>query len=101
MGIRAKNQRVADKKKNMVHRRSVRILQSDECKQHIEDLKTIVINDENTALVEDKLKATMKYRADLMKAMELDLLETFPYFFTHSKLVCHVAKLDMHIAYFF
>lgn len=56
-------------------------------KHDIEFLKITIVNDTNLAIIKEKLKSTMSYRLEMMKTLELDVLETFPYFFTHPSLV--------------
>lgn len=52
-----------------------------------ESLKYAMVNDENRLDIETKLKNCREYRNKLLKIPETDLLESFPYFFTHPKLV--------------
>lgn len=57
------------------------------CKADIEILKTLRVCDENMADIEMKLVDTMEYRIKMLEMLEVDLLETFPYFFTNPDLV--------------
>lgn len=50
-------------------------------------LKTTVVTDENRNDVEEKLKLTIEYRQNLLNDVNIDLMEHFPYFFVHPKLV--------------
>lgn len=51
-------------------------------------LKTTVVDEQSMPYIKMKLIATAKYRSDMLAKMELDLLETFPYFFSNPELVC-------------
>lgn len=59
----------------------------------VEFLKATIVSDETMSVIESKLRSTATYRQKMMETPELDLLETFPYFFTEPKLVkaliCH------------
>lgn len=57
-------------------------------KADIEILKTLRVCDENMAEIEMKLVNTMEYRIKMLETLEVDLLETLPYFFTNPELVC-------------
>lgn len=50
-------------------------------------LKTAVINRENLDSVKQKLKATLDHRLRMMDNKEMDLMENFPFFFSHPQLV--------------
>lgn len=55
----------------------------------INSMKSILITDETScALLIERLKDTRDYRRTLLSDKNLDLLETFPYFFVEPKLVC-------------
>lgn len=53
----------------------------------VEDLKSKLVSDSNMCEIKAKLKFTLSYRSKLLENKSLDLLETFPYFFTVPKLV--------------
>lgn len=53
----------------------------------VEDLKLKIFSDSNMCEIEGKLKSTFSYRSKMLENKSLDLLETFPYFFTDPKLV--------------
>lgn len=57
------------------------------CKADIEILKSLRVCDENMAEIEMKLVNTMEYTIKMLETLEVDLLETFPYFFTNPELV--------------
>lgn len=50
-------------------------------------LKTTVVTIESLPLIKEKLINTQKYRVDLLKDHELDLLENVPFFFSNPDLV--------------
>lgn len=56
-------------------------------KADFEMLKSSLVNNENMSEIERKLKSTIEYRKKLMKIPDTDVLECFPYFFTHPQLV--------------
>lgn len=60
---------------------------TEDQKKDVELLKATLVNDENMTKIKEKLLSTLSYRLAMMETPELDLLETFPYFFTHSTLV--------------
>lgn len=64
-------------------------LQLDEnlMKNEFQLLKLELVNKENIVDIQNKMKTTMRYRQDLMKIPETDVLECFPYLFTSPELV--------------
>lgn len=50
-------------------------------------LKSTKVNNENIQIVEGKLRLTAAYRKKMLNDLSIDLLETFPYFFTNPELV--------------
>lgn len=81
--IRSTNERSALKKNAPKH-----VVQSkQDSEADVEYLKTLVVSTENIPVIKTKLVATQKFRLEMMKIMEVDLLETFPYFFTDPALV--------------
>lgn len=80
-----------------------RINTDEQC--HISDeeavllLKTIVVND-TIESIKQKLKQTRKYRHKLLLNKELNLKETFPYFFTYPQLVSAFEVLKCNILIF-
>lgn len=50
-------------------------------------LKSTLVNNENMALIKVKLKLTLPYRLSLLRQIEINLLESFPYFFVSAELV--------------
>lgn len=60
---------------------------ADRQRDDVESLKATIVNEENMAEIKQKLKFTLSYRLDMMKAPELDVKESFPYFFTDPALV--------------
>lgn len=59
----------------------------EENKNDVETLKTIKVCEENMNEIKTKLTATMDYRLRMINVCEVDLRETFPYFFTDPTLV--------------
>lgn len=53
----------------------------------VDMLKTITVCDKNMEEIKKKLIATMTYRLRMLDVNEIDLLETFPFFFTDPSLV--------------
>lgn len=95
-----RNGRVADKKRNCNSSvndnrqvgengecRVATLVTPDQQQRDVEYLKATLVNDENMTVIKQKLRSTSSYRLKMMDTLELDLLETFPYFFTHSSLV--------------
>lgn len=56
-------------------------------KQHFENLKLTVPNDENVETVKFLLNKTASLRLEMMKNQKVDVLESFPGFFTNPELV--------------
>lgn len=50
-------------------------------------LKSTKVDENNMAMIKEKIKFTHSYRQNMFKDLTIDLLESFPYFFTHPKLV--------------
>lgn len=53
-------------------------------------LKITVVTEESKPLMTEKLIKTQKYRLNMLKNSELDLLENFPFFFSNPDLVRRV-----------
>lgn len=91
LGIRLRNQRKGDKRQScQQNTQSMDVDRNDESidpREIIECLKAIKVTNQNMEEIKQKLAATVTTRMDMMKSMKLDLLETFPYFFTHPSLV--------------
>lgn len=60
---------------------------ADEQKDDVEILKATMVTDKNMNTIKIKLRSTLSYRLKMMETPELDILESFPYFFTDSPLV--------------
>lgn len=58
-------------------------------KSVFEQLKSTIVNDQNMSLVKNMMKSTLNYRLNLMQIVETDVLESFPYLFTHPELVTY------------
>lgn len=63
---------------------------SETMEEKMEFLRSVVVNDRSLSEIRKKLKETVQHRLQLMKIPELDLLEQFPFFFTHSNLVKYI-----------
>lgn len=50
-------------------------------------LKSTMVNKENMAQIKEQLKRTLQYRMSLLNQIEVNLLESFPYFFVSAELV--------------
>lgn len=50
-------------------------------------LKSTVVTEKNMSLLKEVLVKTQKYRMNMLKDTELDLLENFPCFFSNPELV--------------
>lgn len=59
----------------------------ENAKDDIEFLRTVAVNDTNMPIIEEKLMMTLKHRAVICADNHPNLLERFPYFFTHAGLV--------------
>lgn len=71
---------------------------TDRQKNDVESLKAIMVNAENMAEIKNKLKFTLSYRLEMMKAPELDVKESFPYFFTDPALVNKQIILELFVS---
>lgn len=76
------------------HRRLKRkseVLESDQSDQNItedlEYLKSAIVNADNMDTIRKKLKSTERYRMEMVRDLNVDLLENFPFFFTHPETV--------------
>lgn len=63
------------------------LLNEEQAKQEVENLKSILVNTQNMDEIKSKLRSTLVYRLDLLKQIELNLREYFPYFFVSPELV--------------
>lgn len=54
----------------------------------INDLKKLLVSDDNMDLIKLLLAETIDHRKQMLKITKLDFLEHFPYFFTKPELVC-------------
>lgn len=62
----------------------------DQMKEDFENLKLIVVCEEEMENIKQKLVSTMQYRVDLMMSdKRLDIREAFPYILVESKLVSY------------
>lgn len=88
--IRSSNERSAAKRtqKSKSHSLAKKPRTDEECEADIERLKSLAVNRENIDEIKTKLIGTLDYRLKLINEMKMDLLETFPYFFTDPDLVC-------------
>lgn len=60
----------------------------ENAKTDIEFLRTVAVNDANMPIIEEKLMMTLKHRALICQSdNHPNLLERFPYSFTHASLV--------------
>lgn len=50
-------------------------------------LKSAAVNKDNMSEIMEKIKSTSSYRREMLGDVSIDLLESFPYFFTNPKLV--------------
>lgn len=50
-------------------------------------LKSTLVNNENMETIKHRLKLTLQYRLSLLRQIEINLLECFPYFFVSAELV--------------
>lgn len=63
----------------------------DQMKEDFENLKSIVVCEEEMENIKQKLVSTMQYRVDLMMSdKRLDIREAFPYILVESKLVSYI-----------
>lgn len=62
-------------------------LTSYDPREDVDFLQTIVVNEANMPIIHAKLIKTLEYRRKLFEDKNLNLLERFPYFFTHPQLV--------------
>lgn len=89
--IRANNEKAASKRKQTAKTSQdpVLITLTDaECEAVVNELKTIMVSAENISEIEEKLVLTLAYRQKMInEQMDLDLLATFPYFFSDPQLV--------------
>lgn len=59
----------------------------ENAKADVDFLRTTALTKSNMTIFEQKLKATMNYRKSICNDANIDLLERFPYFFTHPESV--------------
>lgn len=59
-------------------------------KEDVDLLLSIVVNDANMPIIHEKLRKTLYYRRKLFDDINTNLVERFPYFFTHPQLVKYV-----------
>lgn len=68
-----------------------------------EKLKSTIVKEENWHDIENGLRSCREYRSNLLKITRTDLLENFPYFFAHPKLVmckCSTERSELEIYLF-
>lgn len=53
-------------------------------------LKTSVVNEDTVDIIKLKLKETAKSRLHMMLSPKMDLIEHFPFFYTHPELVSKI-----------
>lgn len=91
LGICLRNKRFADKDKLDERGQNVPLIDDsideDTAKLELEMLKSMVVNKENMIEIQNKLKLTLSYRMNLLKQLELNIREYFPYFFVSAELV--------------
>lgn len=51
-------------------------------------LKHTLVNNDNMDLIKEKIGSTAKFRKNMLKDKNLDLLQNFPYLYTNPELVC-------------
>lgn len=59
----------------------------EEAKEDFLYLKTTEVNAQTLAEFQEKLRKTVGYRTNLLSDDSIDMMENFPYFFTHPQLV--------------
>lgn len=65
----------------------------------IDELKMMVVNDSTIEAIMTKLDLTRNYRQKMMKRGELNLEESFPFFFTHPKLVSRYFPIHIRMSF--
>lgn len=69
---------------------------STEDQANVDFLRTMHVNQSNMPEIIQKLKSTVDYRVKICDDVNTNLLEQFPYFFTHSDLVSGFLKFHIH-----
>lgn len=63
-------------------------MSDDDMKRLIEKMKTVIIDDgNNMETLKKNLKITREYRNNMLLDENINLLETFPYFFVRAEMV--------------
>lgn len=86
LGIGLRNKRFA-LNKNKVGATVENNLSDTEPSIEFELLKSTLVNTANMQTIKDRLKLTLQYRVGLLRRVEINLLEYFPYFFVSAELV--------------
>lgn len=89
-----RNARTAEKKRKMSISNSIAnnesvlsVIDTADEESDVQFLKLAVVDKTIAPEFKAKLQATLSYRWEMMKTPELDLKETFPYFFTNPSVV--------------
>lgn len=78
---------IAKSKKEIIEANKSQIYTSSDAAKDVCWLKSAAVNDENMTEIMHKIKSTCPYRKKMLDDLSIDLLESFPYFFTNPKLV--------------
>lgn len=90
LGICLRNKRFANRDKFDERDQNVLLIDDideDAAKLELEVLKSTIVNNDNMAEIQNKLKLTYSYRMNLLQELEINLREYFPYFFVSADLV--------------
>lgn len=71
--------------------------QQIDLEDEVQLMKSLIVNDENMAILVEKLNITREYRGELIKKPDVELKTCFPYFFTHPPLVCMLVFFPANI----
>lgn len=58
-------------------------VESNNVKDDVHILKSIIVNVENMDAIKQMLNRTREYRAQMLQKIETEIKEHFPYFFSH------------------
>lgn len=92
LGIQLRNQRRVNKRKEAPDalNQSINTLNESDAKQLIETMKLMIVNNDNMENFKSMLAKTLQYRTELLKIIDINLREFFPYFFVSHDLVIYL-----------
>lgn len=86
LSIQLRNKRTANKRPNDTNN-CEDMLDEKDAKEVFEQLKATVVQNDSLNDIKLKLRSTLTYRGNILKNIEINLRECFPYFFVSPELV--------------